>query len=91
MGTYKYGASDIVGTLTVSRNHTLCYNIDTYSGGAFLYVISDGKGQQVATGIPGNDAETVTVTCNGSNPTTVSYACLNPPGDINECTLQTCP
>jgi len=91
-GSYKYGASNVVGSVTVTQNGTPCYEIDTLSDGATSYVISDGSGKQVATGIPGNEVGSVTVTCNGSKPTTVDYACLGPANrDANECTLDTCP
>ena len=90
-GTYNYTNSNAVGTVTVSRNRALCYNIDTFEGGAVSYVITDGRNQQVATGIPGNDPRNVIVTCNGSSPTTVSYACLNPTFDSSKCTLHACP
>jgi hypothetical protein len=39
--------------------------------------------QQVATGTADNKGGTVFVTCNGSKPTTVSYACINPISDIS--------
>ena len=90
-GTYKYGASNVTASLTVARNGTLCYKIDTLSGGDFSYVITDGNGQQVATGTADNKAGDITVTCNGSKPTTVSYACINPTGDSSGCDTGTCP
>jgi hypothetical protein len=90
-GTYQYSASNVIASLTVSRNNTLCYNIETWSKGEISYIITDGKGEQVATGIPGNDGGSIIVTCNGSKPTTVSYACLEPISDGGECTLETCP
>ena len=90
-GSYKYGASNVTGSLTVSRNGTLCYEIDELSDDSVSYVISDGNGQQVATGIPGNDAGSITVTCNGSKPNTVEYACLYSAENSGDCTLAACP
>ena len=82
-GTYT-GVSNVIGSLTVSRNGTLCYKVEELSDDSVSYVISDGNGQQVATGIPGNDVGSVTVTCNGSKPTTVGYACLYPAENSDE-------
>ena len=89
-GTYK-GVSNVIGSLTVSRNGILCYEIDELSDDSVSYVISDGNGRQVATGIPGNDVGFVTVTCNGSTPTTVGDGCLYSAENGGECTLETCP
>jgi hypothetical protein len=54
-------------------------------------VVSDGAGQQVATGIPGNEVGSIIVTCNGNKPTAVDRACLFSVEDHGECILETCP
>jgi hypothetical protein len=90
-GSYKYGASNLVGSLTVSRDGSLCYKVEEFSDDSVSYVISDGNGQQVATGIPENDGGSIAVTCNSSKPTTVGYACLYSAENSSECTLESCP
>jgi hypothetical protein len=90
-GSYKYGASNLVGSLTVNRKSALCYKIEEFSDDVVSYVVSDGNNQQVATGIPGSDVESIIVTCNGSKPTTVDRACLFSAENPSECTLEICP
>ena len=90
-GSYKYGASNLVGSLTVNRKSALCYKIEEFSDDTTLYVVSDGNGQQVATGIPGSEAGSIIVTCDGGKPTAVDQACLFSAEYQGECTLEICP
>jgi hypothetical protein len=91
VGAYNSSGNNVIKTLTVRRNGSLCYEMKTTSGGDVSLVVSDGKGQQVATGTAENDAGPVTMTCNGGRPTTVGKACLPSAGDSQACTLQACP
>jgi len=89
-----YSGSNVIGSVTVARNGTRCYSIDTsgpISGSAVSYVFSDANGQQVATGTTVDKTGSVVVTCNGSTATTVSGACAHPSGDSSGCVMGTCP
>ena len=89
-----YSGSNVIGSVTVARNGTPCYSIDTsvpMSGSAVSYVFSDANRQQVATGTTVDKTGSVVVTCNGSTATTVSGACVHPTGDSSGCDMGTCP
>ena len=89
-----YSGSNLTGSVTVARNGTPCYSIDTsaaMSGSAVSYVFSDGKGQPIATGTTVDKTGSVVVTCNGGSAATVSGACVHPNGDSSGCNMGTCP
>jgi hypothetical protein len=92
LGTYSGSTS--IGSVTVRRNGTPCYEIDTSwetSASAVSYVFRDANGQQVATGTTTVDnTGTVLVTCNGSTATTVSGDCATT-GYSSGCDMGTCP
>ena len=89
-----YNGPIATGSVTVARNGTPCYSIDTsaaMSGSAVSYVFSDGKGQPIATGTTVDKTGSVVVTCNGGSAATVSGACVHPNGDSSGCNMGTCP
>jgi len=88
-----WNGTSLFGSLTVSRNGALCYTIDTSSppnASAVTYVVSGANGEEVATGTTADKSGTVPMACNGSQPTPVEVACLNPVGDNSGCESGTC-
>jgi hypothetical protein len=86
-------------TTTVERNGVLCYSIKNSAppndgavdGYANSYVITDGNGNEVATGVSADNGGHVTVICTGGTPITVDKSCLWSVSNYSTCNLQSCP
>jgi hypothetical protein len=81
-------------TTRVERNGVLCYSIKDSAppnASAISYVVTDGNGNEVATGVTADESGSVTVTCNGGEPTMVSRACLEAPVPQSTCASGQCP
>jgi hypothetical protein len=88
------GATEMTGDLTVRRDGALCYSIASstpVNSNGTVYVVRNANGEQVATGALVKKDGTVTVTCNGGQPTPVSSACLLPIGYHRACAPGICP
>jgi len=84
----SYSGSDVTSSLSVRRDGVLCYSIDTSTptnASAIEYVVRGANGEAVATGTTVDKSGSVTVTCTGSKPTSVSRTCLEPVGDNSGC------
>lgn len=86
--------TDVVTTLTVSRDGTPCYAIKATSGStssAFTYVIS-GPNLEVATAVTADKEGSIAVTCHGQEPILTNFTCLHPvTNSPDNCDLATCP
>jgi uncharacterized membrane protein YgcG len=92
--TVSHHAGGYGQTTRVERNGVLCYSIKDSAppnASAISYVVTDGNGNEVATGVTADESGSVTVTCNGGEPTMVSRACLEAPVSPSTCASGECP
>ncbi len=90
----SYSGTNLTHSLTVRHNGVLCYSIDSSTpmdSNAATYVVRGASGEEVATGTLVDKTSAVSVTCKGSQPTSVGFACLKPVGDNSGCETGTCP